>query len=404
MTAAANSALLVVSYPGEPSSEELERLAMEGSRPRKDYVEVARALGADIIDAHYMTHRASPLARFAAGRIGMPVGQVVEGFLKRKRYRSICTWGDRIGLPLALLYKLTRSRGDLVLMSAWVSRWKKAVFLRYFKVHSHLRAIVSYSSVQMAIAARKLGVPQDKLYHGKQPVDDGFWFPTHALREQLICSVGWEARDYATLLAATNGMELQVELAIGIAGFTSLGDGNRADDGGGGAGTKALSPPAERFSRLKRTYSYRLFRDWVREVDREGLPSNTKVSYQLSPLDLRSLYNRALFVVIPLHDVPSDCGVTALTEAMAMGKAVILTRTSGQVDILRDWEDGIYVPPGDPGALRAAIEHLVAHPDETERMGRAGRALIERDHRLDDYVARIATIIRGEPDQSCDGS
>lgn len=397
MSAPAKSAIVVVSYRGEPSSDELERLAREGHRPRKDYVEVARVLGADIIDAHYMTHRASPLARWVAARIGMPAGQVVEGFLKRKRYRSICTWGDRIGLPLALLYKLAHSRPDLVLMSAWVSRWKKAVFLRYFKVHTHLRAIVSYSSVQMTIAATKLGVPENKLYHGKQPVDDRFWRPTPGPQEQLICSVGWEARDYGTLLTATAGMELQVELAIGIAGFTALGNNQPAQDAANRdrAAGRAASAPAQGFKRLRRTYSYRLFRNWIQEVDRVGLPSNVKVSYQLSPLQLRALYGRALFVVIPLHDVPSDCGVTALTEAMAMGKAVVLTRTSGQVDIVCDWEHGIYVAPGDPAALRDAIHYLVNHPDERERMGWAGRERVERDHRLDDYASRVAAIVNG---------
>jgi hypothetical protein len=42
-------------------------------------------------------------------------------------------------------------------------------------------------------------------------------------------------------------------------------------------------------------------------------------SEQLRPLTLRELYDRALFVVVPLHDVDADCGVTTITESMAMG-------------------------------------------------------------------------------------
>jgi glycosyltransferase involved in cell wall biosynthesis len=90
-----------------------------------------------------------------------------------------------------------------------------------------------------------------------------------------------------------------------------------------------------------------------------------------------------------------DGGATALTEAMAMGRAVIVTRTRGLVDLIRDGVEGIYVPPGDASALRAAIEHLIAHPEEAERMGRAGRMLVERNHTLDGYIAQIAGIIRG---------
>jgi glycosyltransferase involved in cell wall biosynthesis len=78
-----------------------------------------------------------------------------------------------------------------------------------------------------------------------------------------------------------------------------------------------------------------------------------------------------------------------------MGKAVVISRTRGQVDLIRDGEQGIYVPPGDPAALRAAITYLANHPEETERMGRAGRALVEERHTLDAYVAGLAAVVRG---------
>ena len=100
------------------------------------------------------------------------------------------------------------------------------------------------------------------------------------------------------------------------------------------------------------------------------------------------------FVVMPLEDVDFDAGVTSITEAMAMGKAVIVTRNRGQVDVVRDNVDGLYVPPRDPRALREAIEHLLTNPDEARRMGAAGRQAVLDRHRLDDYTARVASIIR----------
>jgi glycosyltransferase involved in cell wall biosynthesis len=75
-----------------------------------------------------------------------------------------------------------------------------------------------------------------------------------------------------------------------------------------------------------------------------------------------------------------------------MGKAVVVSRTRGQRDLVRDGHNGIHVRPGDPRALRAALDHLLAHPEEAERMGRAGRALVERELTLDAWVARVAAV------------
>jgi glycosyltransferase involved in cell wall biosynthesis len=343
-----------------------------------------------VVDFAYMQRRASPLARTVARKFGFTLGQIFEAFLRRARYRHMCAWADRIGLPLALLYKATRSRRDLVLVSVWLSRPKKAVFLSRLKVHSHLGAIINYGSVQMGLAARDLGVPEEKLHLAKQPVDDRFWRPQPAPAEDMICSVGWEARDYPTLVEAVSGLELKLHVAVGIAGLSS----SSVERSSTSSGPAEQPAPRSDFGVMKGTFSYDFYARWMEQIAREGLPANVTLSHQMSAEQLRALYARARFVVIPLVDVDADCGVTALTEAMAMGKAVILSRTRGQVDIIRDGEHGIYVAPGDPVALREAIEHLAAHPEEAERMGRTGREEVERHHSLDNYVSRVARIVQ----------
>ncbi len=57
------------------------------------------------------------------------------------------------------------------------------------------------------------------------------------------------------------------------------------------------------------------------------------------------------------------------------------------------------MPPGDPRALRQAIEHLLQHPEEAARMGRAGRELVETRHTLDRYVERVVRIVRESGDR-----
>lgn len=58
-------------------------------------------------------------------------------------------------------------------------------------------------------------------------------------------------------------------------------------------------------------------------------------------------------------------------EAMSVGRPVIASRTGGIIDLVTESETGLLVQPGDPLALRAAIEQLLADPDLRSRMGQA---------------------------------
>lgn len=352
------SLILVTSYPGQPSCAEFERQAAAGERPRKDYVELARLLGADVIDDFYLRTKSTRLARIVGRAAGRPAAQVVEAFLRGHDYDHILAGAERIGLPLALLHKIAHLDRDLVLIAAWPSRAGKAFMLKRLQVHTHLRAIVGYSSMQLEIAASRLTVPRDKLQLLLQPVDERFWRPSASVATNLICSVGSTGRDYETLVSAIRGLDVELRIAVGS------------------------------FDLADQALEERLMR--------AGPPPNTKIRH-LSPVELRDLYASARFAVLPLEDVESDCGVTALTEAMAMGKAVILTRTRGQIDVIEDGVQGMYVRPHDPQALRAAIEYLLAHPEEADRMGRAGRALAEERHTLTGFVEQLAATVRGEP-------
>jgi glycosyltransferase involved in cell wall biosynthesis len=196
----------------------------------------------------------------------------------------------------------------------------------------------------------------------------------------LICSAGLEYRDYATLAAAVEGLPVRAVLAAGSRWSRHAAPGDAP------------------------------------------LPPNVEVT-SLDYAALRDLYAAARFVVVPLHEVENQAGVTTLLEAMALGKAVIVTATRGQRDLVRgrlwtavgpsqqrigdprvyglpaadaDPETGIYVPPADSAALRAAIQHLLDHPDEAARLGAAGQALVRRWCSLDRYVAEIASSIRGD--------
>jgi glycosyltransferase involved in cell wall biosynthesis len=141
---------------------------------------------------------------------------------------------------------------------------------------------------------------------------------------------------------------------------------------------------------------------WSKQDDtttQARVPANVTVQ-KFTQFDLRQLYADSAFLVMPLYNVTFQAGVTAILEAMAMERAVICSLTPGQTDVITDGVQGRYVPPGDVGALRAAIEQLIADPDDAKHMGLAGRQLIEREMNLDHYVARLAAVVRSLRDPS----
>jgi len=60
-------------------------------------------------------------------------------------------------------------------------------------------------------------------------------------------------------------------------------------------------------------------------------------------------------------------------EAMLVGRPVVASDVGGLRDVVEHGITGLRVPPGDPGALAAAIDGLLDDPGLRQRMGEAGR-------------------------------
>ena len=89
--------------------------------------------------------------------------------------------------------------------------------------------------------------------------------------------------------------------------------------------------------------------------------------------ELGRLYGRAAVVACPSHR--EGFGVVC-AEAMAHGRPVVAAGVGGLLDLVVHEETGLLVPPRDVGALRAALERLLADGELRRRMGEAGRARI----------------------------
>jgi glycosyltransferase involved in cell wall biosynthesis len=68
----------------------------------------------------------------------------------------------------------------------------------------------------------------------------------------------------------------------------------------------------------------------------------------------------------------------ALLEAMALGVAVVAARVGGVPEVVTSGGDGVLVPPGDPAALAAALEELLADPTRAGSLGAAAALTAER--------------------------
>ncbi len=82
---------------------------------------------------------------------------------------------------------------------------------------------------------------------------------------------------------------------------------------------------------------------------------------------------------------------TVTMEAMMMGKPVIAARSGGLSDIVVDGETGCLVTPGDPQALREAIQCLLDDPAQRERMGNMAKQKIV-EFQAKSVVSRIEQV------------
>lgn len=67
-------------------------------------------------------------------------------------------------------------------------------------------------------------------------------------------------------------------------------------------------------------------------------------------------------------------------EYLAVGKPAVTFDSPNMRRLFTDGEHALIVPPGEPASLAAAILRLAGDPALRERLGRAGRALVERRH------------------------
>lgn len=326
-------------------------IEMETTDRHPRVVFFADALNTDELDEKFLER--SPLWRRLFYKM-MPISaaQVIEALIIKHKYDAVISWAEKLGLPLAILMKITRSRVPHIGLFGWPAIGNKGRLLRLF--HRQFDRIIMWSTVQRDKVIKELGVPASKIVLIKWPVDQQFFRPMPGTTD-MICAVGSEMRDYPTLIEAMRGLSVPCHIAAG----TLIRKNTRWE--------KAVQNP-------------------------KTLPPNVTVGRK-SPMEIRELYARSRFVVIPLHPTETDNGITCILEAFAMGRPVICSRTRGQVDVIEEGRTGIFVPVGDSKAMQQAILELWNDPARAEEMGKNARMYIEEHATLDRFVKHVREIV-----------
>ncbi len=341
---------------GSPLQQEIAA----GREPRLDVFELRDVLGADVLDHDSVD--ASPLGSVRALRrtAGVSVALAWLGALSAPRYDAVLTTGEELGIPLAALLLGRRKRPAHTMIAHTLTPWKKQIFFHGLRVQSRIDRILCYASSEERHIVERLGVPRHKVVRINYQADERFFrpMPEVPVELDLICSAGQLLRDYDCLIAATRDLPVRVHIAAGSPWISRE------------LGPSAALPPGV---------------DWRR----------------YNRYDLRDLYARSAIAVVPILQNDYQTGISTILEMMAMGKCVIATRTRGQTDTIIDGVNGVYVPPGDPQALRAAIERLRGDPEQARRIGEEARRFIEREAGLGVFVERIVdTMQRAHRDLS----
>ena len=117
--------------------------------------------------------------------------------------------------------------------------------------------------------------------------------------------------------------------------------------------------------------------------------ANVHLVGAVPPSDLARYYRAADVLALPGR------GGMVMSEAMAHRLPVLVHEADGtETDLVRDGETGVRLAAGRAEDFRSAIERLAADPARSQRMGEAGRRLVDEELNRGAMVDRILEVCR----------
>lgn len=328
------------------------RDVVPGAEPRRDYEMIRQLVSGRYVSSENLE---PGLGKTLSGSSKAQQAAFAAHALRRDA-RAMFATGEDIAFRLLPLLSLAGWKGELsaVIHASHSPKWQLAARLLGT---ARVGAWFTVARLQRDLLIEKAGLPSGKVQFLYDSVDADFFDPAKAADvagQGYAFACGLENRDYDTLTAAA--ALYKGEVRVQASGY--FPQEGKADT---------------------------------------GLPPNLEINRtRIAWDDLRARYAAAQFAVVPLNAVPYAAGVNGLLEAMAMGKAAIVTESPGLADYT-GLSSLIRVPAGDPARLAAAMDDLAHDLAACAEMGRANRDWILKHATLEQYAAVIAGRMLGHP-------
>jgi len=280
-------------------------------------------------------------------------GGFVNGFrqlLKQgKKYDVVITSGNRSAQLFALYrFIFRRKTPKHIILELMLDEarndilWKLKVFFQRM-CFSSVEVIFVSAKREVDAYAQRLGLPEERIHF--------LPFHTNIIEPKIvpghggyIFSAGRTGRDFATLAAAVEGLDVKVVVVSDKHHLQGI-----------------------------------------------SFPSNVEVYCDIPYKQYMELLRGSSMVIVPLKKLIKSTGQVVILEAMALGKPVVATDTIGTEDYIEHEVTGILVPPEDMHALRQAVINFIEDPESYKTMADHALQQIKERHTFEVYTSAILT-------------
>ena len=271
-------------------------------------------------------------------RVFVPFLQTLSLFGPLRRSEAVLAMFESEGHFFAALrwLRVPGTRAPVfAVMTCWLTPLLRSATPRklrwYRRLYASVDRVFVLSSSQVAATAERLALPVERVRFLHFGVDAETFTPADAVDGDYVLVAGRDrSRDWSTVFEAARRTHLPFKVLA------------RPND------LRGLEAPAN-----VEVLGYRPFEEYRRLL----------------------LGARLVLVAVTPQEYPT--GQTVLLEAMAGGKATVVTATPALQDYLTG-DNAVTVEPADPASLCAAVERVAADADLRQSLGRAGRRFVEQ--------------------------